>query len=92
MVYRSTVQWRQQLVLHSNNNVLSAGTWSHVAITYNAAVAQASRFTIYVNGLDVTNRTDVFSTGTIRHSIQQILLGSNHIRRILNGAVDEPRF
>ena len=54
-----------KLVLHSNNNVLTAGTWSYVTVTYDASQAQASRFTIYVNGVDVTNRSDVVSAGTL---------------------------
>ena len=51
-----------KLALHSNNNVLVAGQWSYITITYNAALAQASRFTIYVNAVDVTNRAAVGST------------------------------
>ena len=51
--------------IHSTNNVLVAGTWAHITVTYDASKAQASRVTIYVNGVDVTDRTDVGSGGTI---------------------------
>ncbi len=83
-----------RLVLHSNNNVLTTGVWSHVAITYNGGAAQASRFTIYVNGVDVTNRADVVSTGTIATiNPTNIRIGSNQpYGEYLNGAVDEVRF
>lgn len=83
-----------KLALHSNNNVLTVGQWNHITITYNAAVAQASRFTIYVNGVDVTNRTAVGSTGTIT-SIDPtgIRIGSNSaFGEYFNGAIDEARF
>jgi hypothetical protein len=83
-----------KLVLHSNNNVLATGTWSYVTITYNASVAQTSRFTIYVNGADVTNRTDVVSTGTIAAiDPTNIRVGSNQpFGEYLNGSVDEIRY
>jgi hypothetical protein len=83
-----------KLVLHSNNNVLTAGAWSYVTVTYNASVAQASRFTIYVNGTDVTNRTDVVSSGTIAAiDPTNIRIGSNQpFGEYLNGAVDEVRY
>ena len=81
-------------MLHSNNNVLTAGVWGHVAITYNPTGAQANRFTIYVNGVDVTNRTDVVSAGTIATlNPTNIRIGSNQpFGEFLNGAVDEVRF
>jgi len=83
-----------RLVLPSNNNVLSAGTWSYVTVTYNAGVAQASRFTIYVNGADVTNRSDVVSTGTIvAIDPTNIRIGANQpFGEYLNGSVDEIRY
>jgi hypothetical protein len=83
-----------KLVIHSNNNVLTAGVWSNVTVTYNGSLAQASRFTIYVNGVDVTNRTDVASAGTIAAlNPTNIRVGSNQpYGEYLNGAVDEVRF
>ena len=54
-----------KLVLHSNNNVLVSGQWNYVTVTYNAAVAQPLRFTVYVNGVDVTDRSDVVSQASI---------------------------
>src|SRR4029079_6613014 len=83
-----------KLVLHSNNNVLTAGTWGFVTITYDASQAQANRFTIYVNGTDVTNRSDVVSSGTISSiNPTNIRIGSNQpFGEYLNGAVDEVRY
>ncbi|HEY6503024.1 MAG TPA: Ig-like domain-containing protein [Chitinophagaceae bacterium] len=80
--------------VHSSNNVLTAGQWSYVAITYDASQPQNNRFTIYVNGVDVTVRTDVSSTGTIT-SINpgNIRIGSNQpFGEYINGSVDEVRF
>src|SRR5205814_1071902 len=56
--------------------------------------AQASRFTIYVNGADVTNRSDVVSSGTIAAIDPiNIRVGSNQpYGEYLNGAVDEIRY
>ncbi len=92
-----SVYWyngNNKLVLHSNNNVLTAGQWSYVTVTYNASQAQASRFTIYVNGTDVTNRSDVVSTGTIAAiDPTNIRIGSNQpYGEYLNGSVDEIRY
>ncbi len=54
-----------RLGVHSTNNVLMAGTWHHVAITYDGSLPQASRVTIYVDGRDVTDRSDINATGTL---------------------------
>ncbi|MEI9808764.1 MAG: Ig-like domain-containing protein [Bacteroidota bacterium] len=80
--------------VHSSNNVLTAGQWSHVTVTYDASQAQNNRFTIYVNGVDVTVRTDVSSTGTIPAiNPANIRIGSNQpFGEYLNGSVDEVRF
>jgi hypothetical protein len=51
--------------LHSKDNVLSPGRFSHVVVTYQGNLAQSSRFTIYVDGIDVTDRSDIFSSGTL---------------------------
>ncbi|TMI68367.1 MAG: T9SS type A sorting domain-containing protein, partial [Bacteroidetes bacterium] len=76
-----------KVALHSNNNVLTAGQWSHVTVTYD-------RFSIYVNGTDVTNRSAVGSTGTITTiDPTGIRIGSNSaFGEYLNGAIDEVRF
>ncbi|MBL7742965.1 MAG: DUF4082 domain-containing protein [Chitinophagaceae bacterium] len=83
-----------KLGAHSNNNVLTAGQWSHVAITYNGTLAQNSRFTIYVNGVNVTATSDVSSTGTLPViNPANIRIGSNQpFGEYLNGSVDEVRF
>ena len=83
-----------KLGTHSTNNVLTLGQWSYVAVTYDASQAQANRFTIYVNGVDVTDRTDIGSTGTIASiNPTNIRVGSNQpFGEYLNGSVDEVRF
>src|SRR5436190_2238542 len=83
-----------KLGAHSANNVLTAGTWSYVAVTYDATQPQNNRFTIYVNGVDVTVRTDVSSTGTLAAiNPTNIRIGSNApFGEFLNGSVDEARF
>ncbi len=80
--------------VHSNNNVLTAGQWSHVAVTYNGSQPQNNRFTIYVNGVDVTARNDIASVGTITAiNPSNIRIGSNQpFGEYLNGAVDEVRY
>ncbi len=83
-----------KLGAHSSNNVLTAGTWSYVAVTYDASQPQNNRFTIYVNGVDVTVRTDVSSNGTIASiNPTNVRVGSNApFGEYLNGSVDEVRF
>ncbi|MBC7947360.1 MAG: DUF4082 domain-containing protein [Chitinophagaceae bacterium] len=80
--------------VHTSNNVLTVGTWSHVTVTYNSAQPQNNRFTIYVNGVDVTVRTDVSSVGTISTiNPSNIRIASNQpFGEYLNGAVDDVRF
>ncbi len=93
-VYWWTSGGTNKIGTHSSNNVLTAGQWSYVAVTYDASQPQNNRFTIYVNGTDVTDRTDVGSTGTIT-SIDptNIRIGSNQpFGEYLNGSVDEVRF
>jgi hypothetical protein len=83
-----------KLGTHSTNNVLTLGQWSYVAITYDASQPQSNRFTIYVNGVDVTDRTDIGSAGTIASiNPTNIRVGSDQpFGEYLNGSVDEVRF
>jgi hypothetical protein len=83
-----------KLGAHSTNNVLTAGVWSYVAVTYDASQPQNNRFTIYVNGVDVTDRSDVGSTGTLAAiNPVNVRIGSNApFGEYLNGSVDEIRF
>ena len=92
-----SVYWwtgNNRLGAHSSNNVLTAGAWSYVAVTYDAAQPQNNRFSIYVNGVDVTVRTDVSSSGTLASiNPTNIRIGSNQpFGEYLNGSVDEVRF
>ena len=83
-----------KLVAHSTNNVLSIGVWSYVTITYDAAQVQNNRFTIYVNGTDVTNRSDVASSGVIGTiNPNNIRIGANEpYGEYFAGSIDEFRF
>jgi hypothetical protein len=83
-----------KLGVHSNNNVLTLGQWSYVAITYDASQPQNNRFSIFINGADATNRTDVSSVGTLPAiNPTNIRIASNQpFGEYLNGAVDEVRF
>ena len=83
-----------KLGAHSSNNVLTLGQWSYVAVTYDASQPQNNRFTIYVNGVDVTVRTDVGSTGTLTAiNPTNIRVGSNQpFGEYINGSIDEVRF
>lgn len=83
-----------KLVVHSNNNVLSVGTWSYITVTYDASQAQANRFTIYVNGTDVTNRSDIVSAGTIAAiDPNNIRVGSDqNYNEYINASIDEVRY
>ena len=83
-----------KLVAHSNSNVLTVDQWSYVAVTYDASEPQNNRFTIYVNGEDVTDRTDVSSEGTLTTvDPANILVGSKEPPgQYFNGSVDEVRY
>ncbi len=93
-VYWWTNGGSNKIGVHSSNNVLTAGQWSYVAVTYDASQPQNNRFTIYVNGTDVTVRTDVASTGTIAAiNTTNIRIGSDQpFSEYLNGSIDEVRF
>lgn len=51
--------------LHSANNVLSVGSWHHIVVTHDGDLPQPDRFTIWVDKVDVTERGDVNSIGTL---------------------------
>ena len=83
-----------KLGVHSSNNVLTAGQWSYVAVTYDGTQPQNNRFTIYVNGIDVTVRTDVSSSGTLAAiNPGYVRIGANQpYGDYLNGSIDEVKF
>ncbi len=59
------VSGSDKLGVHSTDNVLMSGTWHHVAVTYDGSLPQALRVTLCVDGMDVTDRSDVNSIGTL---------------------------
>jgi hypothetical protein len=92
-----SVYWwtgNNRLGAHSSDNVLTLGQWSYVAVTYDGSQPQTNRFSIYVNGIDVTVRTDVSSAGTLASiNPTNIRIASNQpFGEYLNGSVDEVRF
>jgi Domain of unknown function (DUF4082)/Bacterial Ig-like domain/Concanavalin A-like lectin/glucanases superfamily/Bacterial Ig domain len=93
-VYWWTSNGTNKLAVHSTNNVLTAGQWSYVAVTYDASQPQANRITIYVNGVDVTDRTDVSSGGTLAAiNPTNIRVGSDQpFNEFLSGSMDEVRY
>lgn len=91
-----SVDWNEsgadKLGVHSTNNVLMAGTWHHVAITYDGSLPQASRVTIYVDGIDVTDRSDINSTGTLSGvDLLSVAIGGNpaDVPTWFDGRIDE---
>ena len=70
------------------------GRWNHVVVTYQGSLAQASRFTIYVDGVDATNRSDLLSAGTITDiAPTDINLGANSgdSTEFYDGQIDDLR-
>ena len=83
-----------KLGAHSSNNALTLNQWSYVTVTYDGTQPQNNRFSIFVNGVDVTVRTDVSSVGTLPViNPTNVRIGSNQpFGEYLNGSVDEVRF
>ncbi|MFC1611943.1 DUF2341 domain-containing protein [Myxococcota bacterium] len=55
----------QKLGVHSTNDALVVGRWQHVAVTYNGSAPPWGRFSIYVDGADVTDWDDVNVYGSM---------------------------
>lgn len=79
--------------VHSTNNVLTTGTWAHVAVTYDGGLSAANRFKIYVNGADVTS-TDVAILGSLGTSnFTNVRIGHNGWSdEFFDGRMDDYRF
>jgi hypothetical protein len=82
------------LYAHSTNNVLATSTFHYVSITYDSSQLQPDRFTIYIDGQDVTDNGDVHNAGTIRSvNPVSIMLGDNAgWDEYFDGSIDEVRF
>jgi hypothetical protein len=50
--------------VHTTPNVLSAGAWSHVVVTYDGSKSLADRMNIYINGINKTDTSDIHTVGT----------------------------
>lgn len=93
-VYWWTNGGNNKLAAHSTSNVLTTGQWYFVAVTYDASQPQNNRFSIFVNGVDVTDRSDVASSGTLGTIDPAFIrLGANQpYGEYINGSMDEYRF
>ncbi len=80
------------LIAHTSDNVLVANKWTHVLITYDGTLSQASRFKIYAGGVDVTNNGDIYSTGTTTSISPSITEIGGEPGAHAAGAIDEFRF
>jgi len=78
---------------HSTNNVITVGSWYHVLVTYDRSLSATNRVTIYVNGLDVTDRSDVFNDGALSNftDTNTLWVGNDNGSDFFHGAVDEVR-
>ena len=72
-------------------NVISEDIWEHIAITYDGDLAQSNRFTIYVNGVDVTGSSS--SNGVIESiATTNVRIASNELYgEYFDGAIDDLR-
>ncbi len=73
-------------------NVLTAGAWYHVIVTYDGTLPQNSRFRIYVNGEDVTGLSS--GVGTLASfNPTDIRIGGNALYPdYFDGKIDDVRF
>ena len=80
------------LMTHTTDNALVTNKWTHILITYDGSLSQASRFVIYADGINVTNTGDVYSNNTII-AISPITtqIGGEPAAH-MNGSIDEFRF
>lgn len=76
----------------SVNNLLAAGNWYHIAISYDASNA-ANDPTLYINGALQALSTDTISTGSMSDdSDGSFFLGSTNIAGYeLDGKIEDPR-
>jgi len=83
-----------ELIQHSNNNVLAAGTWAHVTVTYDGSLSNDNKIKIYVNGINVTDTTDNYSTGTlVTHNPTSIYISNfDGSSEYWGGQVDDFRY
>lgn len=80
-------------IRHSNDDAISLNKKQHVVVTYDGSLSAASRFSIYVNGVDVSN-ADTQSDGTPSDQNPVVIwIGSNQLAGgSFDGMIDEVRF
>jgi hypothetical protein len=79
-------------IITEAESAISANTWFHLAVTYDGSLVAASRFKIYVDGLDVTDSSS--TAGTVSAiSPDAIRIGAyNASTDFLDGKIDDVRF
>jgi hypothetical protein len=85
-----------RIMVHTTDNTLTTGEWAHVTVTYDGALASTSRFSIFVDGVDVTDTTDVHTEGTYLQDITPttIRIGNSSVYadEDFGGAIDDVRY
>lgn len=81
------------LVVQSNDNVFATNKWAHVVVTYDGSLALASRFKIYVDGVNQTEGASA-SNGTLPSISPSIIyLGwDTWPGEYFNGTIDDVRY
>jgi len=83
------------IFMHSLSNVLDTTAWYHVVVTYDGALAQASKFKTFVNGVDETDtgfsQTAAPDTDIDPTSIE-IGRNSEWPTELFKGSIDEAAF
>ncbi|OGZ32864.1 MAG: hypothetical protein A2V69_00620 [Candidatus Portnoybacteria bacterium RBG_13_40_8] len=83
----------EQLIVETNNNVLTLNTWHHVVITYTYSTNALTRFKIYVDGADKTTGAEQGGTSIENISPAYTRIGSNQqYGEYFDGMIDEARF
>ncbi len=83
-----------RIFMHSADNVLTAGTWSHVVVTYNGSEPMVrSRLIIYVDGVNQTSADITNTSNTLTDLVPTTnLIGWSGVAgEQYNGTVDEVR-
>lgn len=82
-----------QDIFVSNNNVLQARKWAHVAATYDGSLARSQRVNIFVNGVNVTNTHNQQNASPGNFTANTARIAGNEVAgERLNGRIDDFRF
>ena len=48
--------------IHTTDNVLAIDEWNNIAVTYDGTLSDTNKVTLYIDGVDRTDRTDIYDT------------------------------